>query len=36
MRCLTATLKAHGLTCAKEAYVRKFGEEPPEYPEGSE
>lgn len=35
MKCLTMALKANALAKAEETYVRKFGEEPPEYPEGA-
>lgn len=35
MRCLTPVFLAGELAKAKETYVRKFGEEPPEHPEGA-
>lgn len=35
MRCMTLALKANALAKAEETYVRKFGEAPPEYPEGA-
>lgn len=34
MRCLTARVKANELSRAEDAYVRKFGVEPPEFPDG--
>lgn len=35
MKCLTMSLKANALAKAQETYARKFGEGPPEYPEGA-
>ena len=34
MKCLTARIKANEFARAEEAYVRKFGIEPPEFPDG--